>query len=69
MKRPQVFGEAKEGLYLLEPKKARCSLQPNVVSFSNHNDVSQVSVSFPISASAISNVNLWHNRLGHCLSM
>uniref|UniRef100_A0A1S4A6F0 Uncharacterized protein n=1 Tax=Nicotiana tabacum TaxID=4097 RepID=A0A1S4A6F0_TOBAC len=65
MKRPQVFGKAKEGLNMLEPRKVRYSSQPNVVSFSNQNDVSQVSVSFPISASAISNVNLWHNRLGH----
>jgi len=40
MKRPQVFGEAKEGLYLLRPSGVRYSSQPNVVSFSNQNDVS-----------------------------
>ncbi|XP_075107175.1 uncharacterized protein LOC107809516 [Nicotiana tabacum] len=56
MKRAQVFGEAKEGLYLLEPNYAssRNRYEENVVSSSKQNVFSHVSVSFPFSTSTIS---------------
>ncbi|XP_070029958.1 uncharacterized protein [Nicotiana sylvestris] len=67
IKRAQIFGEAKEGLYLLEPNhnSSRHRCEENIVSSSKQNVFSQVSVYFPFSASTISDVNLWHVRLGH----
>ncbi|XP_075105117.1 uncharacterized protein LOC142179326 [Nicotiana tabacum] len=85
MKRPQAFGEVKEGLYLLRPcsTQSRNFFQSNVYLLSNvnnsvlvsstifqsnvsllfkENNLVSVSVS---SAKLVSDVMLWHNRLGH----
>lgn len=66
MKRKQAFGEAREGLYLLEPVISSTSIhsQCNVVSLPEENNSKSVLV-FPFSSSVISNVVLWHARLGH----
>ncbi|XP_019256316.1 PREDICTED: uncharacterized protein LOC109234705 [Nicotiana attenuata] len=78
MKSPQVFGEAKEGLYLLEPSvtEPRTLSSKTVTSFSNSvsanrllpatfsNSVS-ASFPFPILAKIESDVKLWHVRSGH----
>ncbi|XP_019223790.1 PREDICTED: uncharacterized protein LOC109205534 [Nicotiana attenuata] len=60
MKRPQVFGDTHEGLYLLKP-----SLKEKTVSPSFPNVFNQISVIFPFSANVVTDVNLWHVRLGH----
>ncbi|XP_059315476.1 uncharacterized protein LOC132066109 [Lycium ferocissimum] len=79
MKSPQAFGESREALYLPQPRAKSPSIQSssvlsqrNVSSVSSNqsssNDVSissPVSVSFRVSASATSDVKLWHIRLGH----
>lgn len=68
IKRPQVLGEAKGGLYLLEPSGnlARNLSSVSAFSFSKNDESSAVSAkSFPISAKSESDVNLWHVRLGH----
>ncbi|XP_019248671.1 PREDICTED: uncharacterized protein LOC109227936 [Nicotiana attenuata] len=78
MKSPQVFGEAKEELYLLEPSvTAPRTLSSKIAkSFSNSvsanrllpasfsNSVS-ASFPFPILTKSESDVKLWHVRLGH----
>ncbi|XP_019240730.1 PREDICTED: uncharacterized protein LOC109220718 [Nicotiana attenuata] len=66
MKSAQVFGEAREGLYLLEPTaiNSRNSAKESVATPFNHSDSVQFSAPFPFSANAISDVNLWHIRLG-----
>nr|XP_016445482.1 PREDICTED: uncharacterized protein LOC107770663 [Nicotiana tabacum] len=65
-KSSQVFGEARNGLYLLEPTaiNSRNSTQENIVSSLKLSDSVKISVPFPFSANVISHVNLWHIRLG-----
>ncbi|KAH0680309.1 hypothetical protein KY289_021612 [Solanum tuberosum] len=65
MKRDQVFGEAKNGLFLLQPDSSS-----NKGYFRSHqdvlgSDVSSKSYSVLISVKSKSDVMLWHKRLGH----
>jgi len=62
VKRAQVFGKARDGLYLLEPSGVRNSTSLVPPSVLNQNVFSQLSV---LSASSVSDVSLWHIRLGH----
>ncbi|XP_059306197.1 uncharacterized protein LOC132057585 [Lycium ferocissimum] len=66
MKSPQVFGDAREGLYLFQPSLEESSIRDNV-SISNvvSSKSFPVSISFPVCSSVSSNVKLWHIRLGH----
>lgn len=64
----QVFGEIREGLYLLQPSGHKSnSLPEDVVSFKKGcNSISKSnSISFLVSINVIPNVDLWHVRLGH----
>ncbi|XP_016562605.2 uncharacterized protein LOC107861756 [Capsicum annuum] len=75
MRRPQVFGEAQEGLYLIKSNakesfssfsKTTCrkivtNPSSSSVSVSHEDSI----VSSPICTNATSNVRLWHIRLGH----
>ncbi|XP_019227222.1 PREDICTED: uncharacterized protein LOC109208553 [Nicotiana attenuata] len=65
VKRAQVFGEAREGLYLLKPSQDKNRTEVESSLCLDQNISSQLSVSVPFSANAISDVNLWHVRLGH----
>ena len=73
MKSLQVFGEAKEGLYLLQPFPKRSNASQNTSLESKYcSRISSsiffpdsISVSFPVSSNVSSNVRLWHVRLGH----
>ncbi|XP_070006434.1 uncharacterized protein LOC142162157 [Nicotiana tabacum] len=60
MKRPRVFGDTNEGLYLLKP-----SLKEKTISPSFHNVFNQILVILPFFANMVTDVNLWHVRLGH----
>ncbi|XP_019252834.1 PREDICTED: uncharacterized protein LOC109231642 [Nicotiana attenuata] len=62
MKSPQVFGKAKDGLYLLEPSIAKSSSLSSavVVPLPKKCHSHSVSVSLPISARTKSDVKLWH---------
>ncbi|XP_075095084.1 uncharacterized protein LOC107788097 [Nicotiana tabacum] len=62
VKRAQVFGKARDGLYLLEPSGVRNSTSLVPLSVLNQNVFSQLSI---LSASSVSDVSLWHIRLGH----
>ncbi|XP_060202435.1 uncharacterized protein LOC132630853 [Lycium barbarum] len=67
MKRIQVFGQAKEGLYLLQPNPKESSSNHEVSlksqSFSSFSSQDHLPVS--VCSNVSSNVNLWHVRLGH----
>ncbi|XP_049390256.1 uncharacterized protein LOC125854717 [Solanum stenotomum] len=69
MKRAQVFGEAKDGLFLLQPAKTspKNYFKNQSVVLDPQNSFQCVSVSFsvPISVKSKSDVILWHKRLGH----
>ncbi|KAH0637483.1 hypothetical protein KY289_037398 [Solanum tuberosum] len=70
MRNTQVFGDAKEGLYLLDPSPMESRFKDNVFEthpqFSNLSSISlPESVSFPVCSNALSDVRLWHMRLGH----
>ncbi|XP_060200611.1 uncharacterized protein LOC132628870 [Lycium barbarum] len=67
VKNIQVFGEAREGLYLLQLVCAKSSSNENVVSIKKGSISIPMSssVSFPVSANVVSNIDLWHVRLGH----
>ncbi|XP_019244321.1 PREDICTED: uncharacterized protein LOC109224189 [Nicotiana attenuata] len=65
MRSPQVFGEVREGLYILEPSSFKFS--NNVISVSEARNSSSRSVlnSESIHVNVIPDVKLWHERLGH----
>lgn len=64
VKKTQVFGKARDGLYLLNPSGVKSSTSVEPVSVLK-NSFNLLSVFFPVSASSVSNVSLWHIRLGH----
>ncbi|XP_059295665.1 uncharacterized protein LOC132049003 [Lycium ferocissimum] len=68
MRKVQAFGEVREGLYVLEPTDFRnpSLSQINVVNLQegNYSSSGQVSKSFPFSASAVSDVAIWHASRG-----
>lgn len=74
LKRPQLFGEEREGLYLLQqsiPKQPSASQNLFLESHTNSSISSSVSfpnsisISFPVCSNVSSDVRLWHVRLGH----
>ncbi|XP_060211841.1 uncharacterized protein LOC132639411 [Lycium barbarum] len=69
LRRVRAFGEVKEGLYLLHPKVSSVKSLSNdsVVSIqkgSDSNSLSSLSLN-PVCANDMSDVKLWHVRLGH----
>ncbi|XP_019253938.1 PREDICTED: uncharacterized protein LOC109232637 [Nicotiana attenuata] len=69
MKSPQAFGEVREGLYLLEPSsiKSKGLFISDVLSIPKGRNSISESVSFPspVLVNTVSDVKLWHVRLGH----
>lgn len=69
MRKEQVFGEVRDGLYLLKPSNMKLGLS-SVISIpkGRNSNVVYVSVHDPIIhsiACVVPNVALWHIRLGH----
>lgn len=68
MKKVEVFGDVKDGLYLLQPRVSypESLSSKGVVNFPRGSHSSLFNCSSPsVSANGTSDVNLWHVRLGH----
>lgn len=66
-KRVVAFGEVRKGLYLLHPTISKTSLNSvnQSMSFSQGRNSSFIPVSCPVITRTVSDVSLWHMRLGH----
>ncbi|XP_019244402.1 PREDICTED: uncharacterized protein LOC109224269 [Nicotiana attenuata] len=62
VKKAQVFGKARDGLYLLEPSGIKPSTSVEPISVLNRDVFNQLTVSFPVSASSVSDASFWHIR-------
>ncbi|XP_060216995.1 uncharacterized protein LOC132644418 [Lycium barbarum] len=63
LKKVEVFGEVKEGLYLLQPRVSSPKSSQNVFNFQEGRNSSHVPSSLsPVCANTVSDVKLWHFR-------